>query len=89
MKLKRHKLQTGLYVIVYEKETARLAFYHNMLLSQWYYKDNPPACIVGLANGREEACEMIEKIAGEALAAIGEASLIAYLSGKDPESFQE
>lgn len=87
-KLKRHKIQPGLFVIVYDRDSSRLAIYHSLMLSQWYYKENPPGCIVGLANGREEALALIEQITREALLATGEVSLVDYLSGKDPESFQ-
>ncbi|MDE7197253.1 MAG: hypothetical protein K2O15_00055 [Lachnospiraceae bacterium] len=87
-KLKRHKKQPKLYVIVYDRDIRRLAVFHSLMLSQWYYKENPPGCIVGLTNSREEAFDVIEQIAKEALAATGEASLVAYLSGADPESFQ-
>ena len=87
-KLKRHKKQPWLYVIVYDKETDRLAVYHSLMLLQWYYKENPPACIVGLANGREEAFEVIERIAKESLDSIGQVRLVTYLSGIDPENFQ-
>ena len=81
-KLKRHKKQPWLYVIVYDKETDRLAVYHSLMLLQWYYKENPPACIVGLANGREEAFEVIERIAKESLDSIGQVRLVTYLSGR-------
>lgn len=87
-KLKRHKMQPKIYVIVYDRDIGRLAIYHSLMLSQWYYKENPPGCIVGLTNGREEAFDVIEMIAKEALEATGEASLVAYLSEADPESFQ-
>lgn len=87
-KLKRHKKQPWLYVIAYESETERLTVYHSLMLSQWYYKENPPGCIVGLANGREEAFDLIERIAKEAVAATGQAQLVTYLSGMDPENFQ-
>lgn len=87
-KLKRHKLQPGLYVIACDGDTGQLAIYHSQLLSQRYYKENPPACIVGLANGREEAFDLIERIAKEAVAATGQAQLVTYLSGVDPENFQ-
>ncbi len=88
-KLKRHKKQPWLYVIVYDKETDRLAVYHSLMLLQWYYKENPPTCIVGLANGREEAFEVIERIAKESLDSIGQVRLVTYLSGIDPENFQK
>lgn len=87
-KLKRHKKQPGLYVIAYDCETKRLSAYHSLMLSQWYYKENPPACIVGLANGREEAFAVIERIAQDAIAATGQAQLVTYLAGSDPENFQ-
>ena len=87
-KLKRHKKQPRPYVIVYERDTDRLAVYPSLMLSQWYYRENPPGCIVGLTNGQEEAFTVIERIAEEALAATGEVSLVAYLSEVDPESFQ-
>lgn len=88
-KLKRHKKQPWLYVIAYESETERLSVYHSLMLAQRYYKENPPGCIVGLANGREEAFDVIEQIAQESLAAIGQAQLVTYLSGIDPENFHK
>ncbi len=75
-------------MIVYDRDISRLTIYHSLMLSQWYYKENPPGCIVGLANGREEALVVIEQITKEALLTTGEVSLVDYLSGKDPESFQ-
>ena len=87
-KLKRRKKQPKLYVIVYDREIGKLAVYHSLMLSQRYYREHPPGCIVGLTNGREEAFDVIEQIAREALEATGEASLVAYLSKVDPESFQ-
>ena len=87
-KLKRHKKQPRLYVIVYDRDIKRLAIFHSLMLSQWYYKENPPGCIVGLTNGREEAFDVIERIAKEALDTTGEVSLVTYLSMADPESFQ-
>lgn len=86
-KLKRYKIQPGLYVIVLEAQPARLAFYHSLVLTQWYYRKNPPACVVGLANGREEAMALIEKIAQDAIAATGGVSLVEYLSQRDAERF--
>ena len=88
-KLRRHKKQPWLYVIAYDGETNRLAVCHSLMLLQWYYKENPPACIVGLANGREEAFEVIERIAKESLDSIGQVRLVTYLSGIDPENFQK
>ena len=87
-KLKRHKKQPRLYVIVYDRDIKRLAIFHSLMLSQWYYKENPPGCIVGLTNGREEAFDVIEQIAKEALDTTGEVALVTYLSMADPESFQ-
>ena len=87
-KLKRHKKQPRLYVIVYDKDIKQLAIFHSLMLSQWYYRENPPGGIVGLTNGREEAFDVIERIAKEALDTTGEVSLVTYLSETDPESFQ-
>lgn len=86
-KLKRHKCKPGFFVIAYMNDTERLEICTSILLAQWYYKENPPGCIVGLANGKEEALELIERIAGDALAATGEVSLVEYLVQTDPESF--
>lgn len=74
-------------MIAYMKDTARLEICSSVLLAQWYYKENPPACIVGLANGKEEALALIEKMAEDALAVTGEASLVEYLAKTDPEGF--
>lgn len=87
-KLKRRKKQPKLYVIAFDRETGRLAVYPSLMLLQWYYRENPPGCIVGLTNGRDEALEVIEQIAKDALETTGEVSLVSYLSGVDPESFQ-
>ena len=76
-------------MIAYESETERLSVYHSLMLAQRYYKENPPGCIVGLANGREEAFDVIEQIAQESLAATGQAQLVTYLSGIDPENFHK
>ena len=85
-KLKRHKKQPGLFVIVYDRDISRLTIYHSLMLSQWYYKENPPA-ILGIAKGQEEAFGLIEKIAQEAVAATGQADLMAYLAVDNPDSF--
>lgn len=74
-------------MIAYMKDTARLEICSSVLLAQWYYKENPPACIVGLANDREEALALIEKMAEDALTATGEVSLVDYLAQTDPEGF--
>lgn len=86
-KLKRHKCKPGFYVIAYMRDTARLEICSSGLLVQWYYKENPPGCIVGLANGKEEAYALIERMAKDALAATGEVSLVKYLAQTDPEGF--
>ncbi len=86
-KLKRHQCKPGFFVIAYMEDTARLEICSSVLLAQWYYKENPPACIVGLANGKEEALALIEKMAGDALAFTGEVSLVKYLAQTDPEGF--
>lgn len=86
-KLKRHKKQPWLYVIACDRETARLTVYHSLMLLQWYYKENPPACIVGIANGREEALALIEKIVQDAIAATGKLSLVEYLAQTDSACF--
>lgn len=86
-KLKRHQCKPGFFVIAYMKDTARLEICSSALLAQWYYKENPPACVVGLANGKEEALALIEKMAEDALAVTGNASLVEYLAQTDPEGF--
>lgn len=86
-KLKRHKIKPGFYVIAYMRDTARLEICSSVLLAQWYYKENPPGCIVGLANGKEEALALIEKLVEDALLATGEVSLVKYLAQTDPEGF--
>ena len=87
-KLKKHKKLSGFYVIAFDGETTDLSIYQSLMLTQWYYKENPPVCIVGLANSKEEAFALIEQIAAETLAATGQVSLVEYLSRTDPESFQ-
>ncbi len=77
-KLKQHKKMINVFVVVYAEKTNQLEIYNSLFLQQWYYKENPPY-IVGIANGQEEAVDIIRKITEETLAQTGNADLIEYL----------
>lgn len=77
-KLKRHAKLTNIYVVAYAAETGRIEIYHCFMLQQHYYKEHPPY-VIGLAGNKEEAAQIIVKIAGEAVARTGKADLPAYL----------
>ena len=85
-KLKQYKKLPDIYVLVCAEDNRQLEVYHSLMLQQWYYKENPPA-ILGIAKGQEEAFGLIEKIAQEAVAATGQADLMAYLAVDNPDSF--
>ena len=57
--------QLGIYVITLCKGRDQLEIYHCAFLQQKYYKKNPPF-IIGIANGYEEAVEIVRQIAIEA-----------------------
>ena len=85
-KLKQYKKLPDIYVLVCAEDNRQLEVYHSLMLQHWYYKENPPA-ILGIAKGQEEAFGLIEKIAQEAVAATGQADLMAYLAVDNPDSF--
>ena len=68
-KIKRKLLlnvgQLGIYVIALCKGRDQLEIYHCAFLQQKYYRKNPPY-IVGIANGYDEAVEIVRQIAIEA-----------------------
>ena len=68
-KIKRKLLlnvgQLGIYVIALCKGSDQLEIYHCAFLQQKYYRKNPPY-IVGIANGYDEAVEIVRQIAIEA-----------------------
>ncbi len=77
-KLKRRAKLTNIYVVAYMAETGRLEIYHCFMLQQYYYKEHPPY-VIGLAGSKDEAAQIIVKIAEEAVAKTGKADLAAYL----------
>lgn len=77
-KLKRYAKLQNVYVITYMAESGRLEIYHNLMLQQRYYRQNPPY-VIGIAGSYDEAAQIICRIAEDALRATGKADLIGYL----------
>lgn len=73
--------QAEIYVIAVCRGRDQLEIYHCALLQQKYYKKNPPY-IVGIANGYEEAVEIVKQIAEEAFRYNGNCDLKSYLLDK-------
>lgn len=60
-KLKHHAGQLGIFVIALSEGRDELDIFHCAFLQQKYYKCYPP-CIVGIANGYDEALELLQKM---------------------------
>lgn len=80
-KLKKYAKLTNIYVIAYMEKDRRIEIFHSIMLQQPYYKDNPPY-VIGLAGSKEEANNLICRIAEEAVRQTEKADLIAYLFGE-------
>lgn len=77
-KLKKYAKLNNIWLIVYAKENGQFEIYHCVMLQQYYYKENPPY-VVGIAGSREEAAQIVRRIAEEAVRETGKADLAAYL----------
>ncbi len=80
-KLKRHAKLQNVYVIAYMEESGQLSIYHNLMFQQRYYREHPPY-VIGIAGSRDEAVEIICRIAHESVCETGQADLAAYLFGR-------
>lgn len=60
-KLRHHAGQLGIFVITLSAGQDELDIYHCAFLQQRYYKMYPP-CIVGIANGYDEAVELLQQM---------------------------
>ena len=85
-KLKFHA-GTMVYVIAVAQGDDQLEIYHSLMLQQWYYKEASPA-VIGIAGSKEEAFDLIQKIAQEAVDTTGAADLTAYLALDDRNNFK-
>lgn len=77
-KLKKYAKLNNVYLIAYVAENRRLEIYHSLMMQQYYYKENPPY-IIGIAGNRDEAAQIICRIAEEAIHETGKADLVEYL----------
>lgn len=80
-KLKMNAGQISVFVIALCKSRDQLEIYHCALLQQRYYKKNPPY-IIGIANGYEEALEIVKQIVEETYRQNGDCDLKKYLLDK-------
>ena len=86
-KLKKDKILPSIYVIVCMEGKRQLEIYHSLMLQQWYYKEASPA-VIGIAGSKEEAFDLIQKVAQEAVDTTGAADLTAYLALDDRNNFK-
>lgn len=79
-KIKYHKRQLDVFVIMRAAGNAQLEICHSMLIRQPFYrkKENEPY-IVGIAGNYEEAVGLVLKITDEAMSRNGNADLKQYL----------
>lgn len=87
--LVRGKGQFMIYLLVLvegPEGKPQLEIMHCANLKQDYYRRRPPF-IVGIAQGRTDAIEMVEKITNEAFHMTGDWNAAAYLSAKSGVSY--
>lgn len=77
-KLKRYAKLNNVYLIIYMAQDRRLEIYHSLMLQQQYYRENP-LYIIGIAGSKDEAAQIICRIAQEAVLKTGQADLVEYL----------
>jgi hypothetical protein len=77
--LSRHPLRAGVYLITAAKGGNLLEIYCSGLLSQRYYRNNPPY-IIGISENYEEAVRLVEQIVDECLKARGDCAIREFLS---------
>lgn len=77
-KLKKYAKLMNVYVLVYVEGDRRIEIFHSVMLQQPYYRDNPPY-VIGIAGSKDEAQQIICRIAEEALRQTGTADLASYL----------
>ena len=88
--LVRGKGHLRIYVLVLAKNgegKPQLEIMHCANLKQDYYRRRPPF-IIGIAQGRADAIEMVEEITNEAFRMTGDWSAAAYLSKKSGVSYR-
>jgi len=77
--LSKHPLRAGVYLVTVAKGGNLFEIYCSGLLSQRYYRSNPPY-IVGISENYEEAVCLVEQIVDECLKARGDCSVREFLS---------
>lgn len=79
--LKRGKIQLHLYLIVLPRgEKNQLEFFDALLVRQkWFCRTAGQLKVVGIANGYEEALEMVQCIMEETVKRTGKTSIRTYL----------
>lgn len=77
-KLKKYAKLTNVYVLAYVEKDGRIEIFQSLMLQQYYYKENAPY-VIGIAGSKEEANELVCRIAEEAIQQTGTPDLVAYL----------
>ena len=78
-KLESRPLLSGVVLIAISRNVSdQLEIYEARQLVQSYYRNNPPY-VVGIAGSREEAVNMVERLAKECLEKRGDCALKEYL----------
>lgn len=82
-KLKENRFQPGVYLITFAQNGVdELEFYSTALLKQHVYEDTP-IFVVGIAEGYEDAVEMVARITGEVYDQTGTAEIRRYIMDKE------
>ncbi|MCL2719353.1 MAG: hypothetical protein FWE14_11305 [Lachnospiraceae bacterium] len=83
LKLKVNAGLFGIFIITLAEGENQLEIYHAAFLKQKLHRKYWPPYIIGIANGQEEAVNIVGKIAEECVKATGNAKLKDYLMGPD------
>ena len=81
-KLKQGRKQLKVFLLVLSGDNYQLEIYHNIILQQWYYRENPPL-IIGIAGNHGEALDLVCQITEEAIEKLGRADLKGYLKDRE------
>lgn len=86
--LKKNKLKLHINLILLNDETGKLEIMDSIFLHQWFYKEKD-IFVIGIASDKEEAFEIVERIALECLQTCETLNFREYLfqNAKDFSTF--
>ncbi len=88
-KLKNNQFQPGIYLITLsQNQEDELEFYSTLLLKQHVYEDSP-IFLVGIAEGYDDAINIIQMITEEVCRNTGEVNIRRYIMEKENQESKE